>query len=45
MDCWDTDVQRARAQGGLFVVLKEGVGFQAGKGSYVAFDPNDAVVR
>ena len=45
VDCWDTELKMARAQGGLFVVLKEGVGFQAGKGSYVAFDTSEAVVR
>ena len=45
VDCWDTEMKMARAQGGLFVVLKEGVGFQAGKGSYVVFDPSEAVVR
>lgn len=45
VDCWDTEMKMARAQGGLFVVLKEGVGFRSGRGSYVAFDTSDAVVR
>ena len=45
VDCWDTELKMARAQGGLFVVLKEGIGFRSGRGSYVAFDTSDAVVR
>jgi hypothetical protein len=45
VDCWDTEMKMARAQGGLFVVLKEGIGFRSGKGSYVAFDTSDAIVR
>ena len=45
VDCWDTEMKMPRAQGGLFVVLKEGIGFQSGRGSYVAFDTSEAVVR
>lgn len=45
VDCWDTETKLPRAQGGLFVVLKEGIGFRSGKGSFVAFDTSEAVVR
>lgn len=45
VDCWDTEMKMARAQGGLFVVLKEGIGFRSGKGSFVAFDTSEAIVR
>ena len=45
VDCWDSEMKMVRAQGGLFVVLKEGIGFRSGKGSYVAADTSEAVVR
>jgi hypothetical protein len=45
VDCWDNELKMARAQGGLFVVLKEGIGFRSGRGSYVAFDTSEAVVK
>ena len=45
VDCWDMELKLARSQGGLFVVLKEGIGFRSGRGSYVAFDTSEAYVK
>lgn len=35
VDEWDTSIDKLGAQGGLFVVLKAGVGYEPGKESYV----------
>jgi len=35
LDEWDTSVDKLGAQGGLFIVLKPGIDYQEGKGSFV----------
>jgi len=35
LDDWDTSVDKLGAQGGLFIVLKPGIDYQEGKGSFV----------
>ncbi|HEX4684064.1 MAG TPA: carboxypeptidase regulatory-like domain-containing protein [Gemmatimonadaceae bacterium] len=41
-DCFNTDVNRPHAQNALFVVLKTGIGFEPGVGSYVIAPASDA---
>jgi hypothetical protein len=35
LDDWDTSVNKLGAQGGLFIVLKPGIAYESGRGSYV----------